>query len=88
MPDIQPDFSAPGSSALVQIASWALGLALIIAFLALIVLFVTIAFKGFGNQNVQQFASSRIGWVAAGVICLAGVSGIFQFLVGFDLGLS
>ena len=57
MPDISPDFSAPGSSGIIQIASWALGLGLIVTLIALVGCFVTIAFKGFGNQGMQQGAS-------------------------------
>ncbi|MGJ0202757.1 hypothetical protein [Leucobacter sp. gxy201] len=88
MPDIQPDFSAPGSSAIIQIVSWALGLGLIVTFLALIGCAVGLAFKGFGNQGIQQAASKAIMWLALGVAALGSASGIWQFLVGFDLGIA
>lgn len=87
MPDITPDFSAPGASAVVQIASWALGLCLIVTIIALIGCFVTVAFKGFGNQQLQQKSASSLIWVFAGVAALGSLSLIWQFVVGFDLGL-
>lgn len=88
MPDISPDFSAPGSSAIIQVVSWALGLGLLVTFLALIACAVTLAFKGFGNQSMQQGASKSIMWLAIGVAALGSASGIWQFLVGFDLGIA
>lgn len=87
MPDIQPDFDAPGASGIIQIASWALGLGLIVTLIALVACFVTIAFKGFGNQSLQQGASKSILWVLAGVAALGSLSAIWSFAVGFDLGL-
>lgn len=87
MPDISPDFSAPGSSAIIQVVSWFLGLGLLVTFLALIAVAVTLAFKGFGNQNLQQGASKSVMWLAIGVAALGSASGIWQFLVGFDLGI-
>ncbi|MFD5600792.1 hypothetical protein ACFWHR_12150 [Leucobacter sp. NPDC058333] len=87
MPDLNPDFSAPGASALIQIVSWILGLGLIASAGALIACFITLGFKGFGNQNAQQLASKSVLWCALAVACLGGISGIFQFLVGFDLGI-
>lgn len=87
MPEISPDFSAPGSSGIIQIASWALGLGLIVTLIALVGCFVTIAFKGFGNQGMQQGASKAILWVFLGVVCLGSLSAIWQFAVGFDLGI-
>ena len=86
MPDVQPDFDAPGASAVVQIASWALGLGLIVTIIALVACFVAIAFKGFGNQVIQQAAGKSILWVALGVAALGSLSGIWAFIVGFDLG--
>lgn len=87
MPDIQPDFSAPGASGIVQIASWALGLGTLIAFIAFVFLAVTLAFKGFGNQGMQQFASGAILWAFIGTAALGSLSGLFALVVGFDLGL-
>lgn len=87
MPDISPDFTGPGTGGLTQIASWGLGIALIISFLALIGCFVILGGKGFGNQALQQGASKAVLWVALAVTCLGGISGIFQFLVGFDWGI-
>lgn len=87
MPDIQPDFDAPGLSALLQIVSWVLAFGLTISLLALVAAVVTLAFKGFGHQGVQQFAAQGIMWVALAVVCLGSISGIWSFLVGFDLGL-
>lgn len=87
MPDISPDFSAPGTAGLTQILSWALGLSLMCAFLALIGCFVILAGKGFGNQALQQGASKSVLWVAIGVTALGSISAIFQFLVGFDWGI-
>ncbi len=88
MPNINPDFGAPGSSALVTLASWGLGLATIVAFIALILAIVTLATKGFGHQGVQQFAGRAFGWVALGTAMLGSASAVFQLIVGFDLGLS
>ncbi len=88
MPEISPDFSAPGSSAIIQIVSWFLGLGLLVTFLALIAVAVTLAFKGFGNQNLQQGATKSVMWLAIGVAVLGSASGIWQFLVGFDLGIA
>lgn len=87
MPDITPDFSAPGSAAIVQVISWFLGLGLMATFLALIGCLVALAFKGFGNQGLQQAASKTVMWVAIGVAALGSASAIWQFLVGFDLGI-
>lgn len=87
MPDISPDFSAPGTSGFTQILSWALGISLLVTFLALVLCFAALAFKGFGNQNIQTAASKSVLWVAVGVTALGGISGIFQFLVGFDWGI-
>lgn len=87
MPDIQPDFDAPGASGIIQIASWALGLGLIVTLIALVGCFVAIAFKGFGNQGLQQGASKAILWVLGGVAALGSLSAIWSFAVGFDLGL-
>lgn len=88
MPDIQPDFGAPGISAFVTIASWALGISTTVAFLALIFAVVSIAFKGFGNQNLQHFAASKVLWVLAATVVLGSLSLLFQFAYGFDLGLT
>ena len=87
MPDIQPDWNAPGISLVQQIASWVLGLGLTITIIALIVAVITIAFKGFGNQGMQQTASKNILWVALAVVVLGSVMGIFHWLVGIDLGI-
>lgn len=87
MPDISPDFSAPGTAGFTQILSWVLGISLMVTFLALVFCFVALAFKGFGNQGIQNAASKSVLWVAAGVTALGGISGIFQFLVGFDWGI-
>lgn len=87
MPDIQPDWNAPGISLVQQIASWVLGLGLTITIIALIVSVITIAFKGFGNQGMQQTASKNILWVALAVVVLGSVMGIFHWLVGIDLGI-
>lgn len=88
MPDVSPDFSAPGSSAIQEVVSWVLGLGLLITFLALVGVLVALAFRGFGNQNVQQGAAKAVLWVALGVAALGSASAIFQFLVGFDLGIT
>lgn len=87
MPDISPDFGAPGVSGLTTIASWVLALCMIVAFIALILAIVAMATKGFGNQQIQSFAAKAIGWVALAVACLGSISAIFQFVVGFDLGI-
>lgn len=86
MPDIQPDYSFPAFAALQQIVSWVLGGATLLTFLALIVVIVGVAFKGFGNQKFQQFSASNVGWVLLGVICLGSITGLFAFFAGFDLG--
>ena len=87
MPDIQPDFNAPGMSGLRRIASWALGLAMVIGFIALVFGIVAIATKGFGNRSVQEFAGKAVLIVGFALILLGSASGLFGFFVGFDLGL-
>lgn len=86
MPDISPDWSAPGLSGLTQIASWILAIGLVLSVLALIISFIILAYKGFGNQGLQQFAGKAIGWVILAVILLGSFSGVWQFFYGFDLG--
>lgn len=87
IPNIGPDFSGPGSAALVKIASWILGGGLLVSFIALIVSIALIAGKGFGSSAVHKFAASNIGWVFLAVAALGSISGIFQLAVGFNLGL-
>lgn len=87
MPDISPDFSAPGLSAVVQIASWALAIGMVIAGLGLIVSLITLGFKGFGNGRLQEMAGPAAIW-SLGVLALLGsFSGLMALAVGFDLGL-
>lgn len=86
MPDIQPDYSFPAFAALQQIVSWVLGVAMLLSFLALIVVILGVAFKGFGNQRFQQFSAGNVGWVLLGVICLGSLNGLWAFFAGFDLG--
>lgn len=87
MPDIQPDFNAPGMELIKTIAGWALGISLTLTVLALIFCIVAIAFKGFGNQGVQQTASKSLLWVIAAMLLLAGLGGVVTFIMGIDLGL-
>lgn len=87
MPDIDPDFGAPGASGLIQIASWALGLCLIASFIALVLCIIAAAAKGFGNQQIQQGAAKGIIVTAIVTAALGSASVIWQFIVGFDLGI-
>lgn len=87
MPDINPDFSAPGASAVIQIASWALGLCLIATMIAFVGCLTLIAFKGFGNQQLRNFGAGAVIWTFAGVAALGSLSAIWAFVVGFDLGI-
>lgn len=84
---ISPDYNFPGSTGVKRIISWVLGGGLTISFLAVIILGLTLAFKGFGNQGMQQGASKAILWAVCGLVVLGSVSGIWQLIVGFDLGL-
>lgn len=87
MDDITPDFAFPGSHGLRVIVSYFLGAGLTLSFLAVVVLGIMIAFKGFGNQGMQQGAAKLIGWTFVGLVVLGSASAIWQFVVGFDLGI-
>ena len=88
MPEITPDFNAPGMELIKQVAGWALGISLTLTVIALIFCIVSIAFKGFGNQGLQQTASKSLLWVIGAMILLAGLSGLVAFIFNIDLGLS
>lgn len=87
MPDINPDWSAPGLVLVQQIASWVLAISLIIAFIAFIACFIGVVSKGFGVAQVQKAAGSGIMWAFLGTVVLASLSGVFHFVIGLDLGL-
>lgn len=85
--NISPDYDFPGATGVKRIISWVLGGGMTISFLTVIILGITLAFKGFGNQGMQQGASKLILWAVIGLVVLGSASGIWQLIVGFDLGL-
>jgi len=86
VPDIKPNYDAPFFKAFMQIVSWVLGAGLLASFVALILCIAAIGFKSVFPEKVRSLAVSAIGWVFFAVAALGSISGIFQWLVGFDLG--
>lgn len=86
MPEVSPDFSFPGMQAVVQIASWILAVGLGASIIGLIISGILVLTRGMGNQSVQQKASSAILVAGSATVFLGSISGIWSWLVGFDLG--
>lgn len=86
VPDISPRYDAPFFQAFTRIASWVLGVSLVLAFVALILAILAIMFRGVVPERARSFAAANIGWVFLGLALLGSISGVFAWLVGFDLG--
>lgn len=85
MPDISPDWSAPGVTGATQITSWVLAIALVLSILALILAFTILGFKGLGHQGLQQFAGKALTWVIAAVVFLGSVNTVWHLAYTFKL---
>jgi hypothetical protein len=85
-PNVTPSYDFPVFTLLKRILSWVLGGGTMVVFLALIIAIVAVVFKGFGNERLRGMAVSNIGFIIAGVVVLSGITGIFAWTQGLDLG--
>lgn len=84
--DITADYTFPVFKLLKKIISWVLGGSVLLVYGALIVGILLIVFKGFGNERARGIATANIGFVIMGTLVLSGITGVWTFIVGLDLG--
>jgi hypothetical protein len=86
IPDIKPRFDAPFFKGITMIASWGLGVALLAAFIAVVIAVTILVFKGIASAQLRSLAAAALPWAIAGLLALSGITGIFTWLVGLDFG--
>lgn len=85
-PDIQGDYGAPWMDSALKVTAWLLGTCTVLVFAALIVCIVVLVFGRAFPDGARRVAGSSIVGIAIAAACLGSASGIFQFMVGFDVG--
>lgn len=86
VPPITPNFDAPWMNGLHVIVSYILGTALVLMTLALIVAIVSLVWPGLMPDAARSWAGKNIVKVFVATAALAGVSGLFQWIVNFNFG--